>query len=362
MSSKHSAVFRQRKIVLGSIPKPVSEKEAAMRARNYIKLACAVLVMLALSLCAFSSANEQKSRSFEFTYSTTIKDIPAKTKKLSLWIPLPASSEYQTISGMTIDAPLPYTITKDAKYNNTILNAVFKNPSTDTLTVTLKFNATRKEHLASFKTSTASASFESKSALLLFLKPSQKVAVTPQIKKMAKDITAGRETSLEKIRALYDYVAGFMKYDKTGTGWGNGDVQFCLLEKRGNCTDYHSFYSALAISLGIPTRFAIGFPVPRDKQEGEIGGYHCWAESYVEGEGWVPMDISEGDKNVERYEYFFGAHDENRVQFTVGRDIILNPKQAGKPLNYFIYPYVEIDGQVYKNVENKFSFKDLPQS
>ena len=29
------------------------------------------------------------------------------------------------------------------------------------------------------------------------------------------------------------------------------------------------------------------------------------------------------------------------------RDIVLSPKQAGDPLNYFIYPYVEVDGKEY---------------
>jgi hypothetical protein len=29
------------------------------------------------------------------------------------------------------------------------------------------------------------------------------------------------------------------------------------------------------------------------------------------------------------------------VQFTVGRDIRLDPPQRGDPLNYFIYPYGE---------------------
>jgi len=57
-------------------------------------------------------------------------------------------------------------------------------------------------------------------------------------------------------------------------------------------------------------------------------------------------------------DHFFGAHDDNRVQFTMGRDLELNPKQNGKPLNYFIYPYVEVNGQEYPNVSDAFSFVD----
>jgi hypothetical protein len=52
------------------------------------------------------------------------------------------------------------------------------------------------------------------------------------------------------------------------------------------------------------------------------------------------------------------AHDGNRVQFGMGRDLRLDPAQTGKPLNYFVYPYVEVDGQEYSNVSLAFSFAD----
>jgi hypothetical protein len=42
----------------------------------------------------------------------------------------------------------------------------------------------------------------------------------------------------------------------------------------------------------------------------------------------------------------------------MGRDLELSPKQDGKPLNYFVYPYVEIGGKEYPNVSNAFSFAD----
>jgi hypothetical protein len=61
-------------------------------------------------------------------------------------------------------------------------------------------------------------------------------------------------------------------------------------------------------------------------------------------------------------DYFFGAHDVDRVQFTLGRDLKLSPAQQGDPLNYFVYPYVEIEGKPYPNVSNAFSFADTPQS
>ncbi len=72
------------------------------------------------------------------------------------------------------------------------------------------------------------------------------------------------------------------------------------------------------------------------------------------------MDISEAWKDKSKKDYFFGAHDANRLQFSTGRDLLLSPPQAGEPLNYFVYPYVEVDGRKYENVSHRFWFADVP--
>jgi len=76
--------------------------------------------------------------------------------------------------------------------------------------------------------------------------------------------------------------------------------------------------------------------------------------------GWVPVDASEAAKNPARREYFFGAHDENRIEFSEGRDVQLVPQQQGAALNYFVYPYVEVDGGKYTTVETTYSYADVP--
>ena len=58
----------------------------------------------------------------------------------------------------------------------------------------------------------------------------------------------------------------------------------------------------------------------------------------LDGVGWVPVDISEAWKDPKKHDYFFGTLDANRVQFTIGRDLTLQPKQNGSPLNYLSTP------------------------
>lgn len=81
--------------------------------------------------------------------------------------------------------------------------------------------------------------------------------------------------------------------------------------------------------------------------------------AFAAGIGWIPVDASEAAKDPSRREYFFGALDENRVEFSRGRDLVLNPPQQGEPLNYFIFPYAEIDGTPQPEIETTVSYRDL---
>jgi transglutaminase-like putative cysteine protease len=174
-------------------------------------------------------------------------------------------------------------------------------------------------------------------------------------------VTQGLTDSLAKARAIYNYVLANMRYDKSGTGWGNGDAIWACTAKRGNCTDFHSLLIGMMRAAGIPARFEIGFPLPPDQHSGVISGYHCWAEFYVEPYGWIPVDASEAWKHADKRDYFLGAHDDNRLQFTTGRDIRFEPAQKESPLNYFIYPYAELDGKPLA-LPSAFSFQDRPIS
>ena len=112
----------------------------------------------------------------------------------------------------------------------------------------------------------------------------------------------------------------------------------------------------------IPARFEIGFPLPASAHQGDIPGYHCWAEFYLNGVGWAPVDISEAWQDPKRHDYLFGSLDPDRVRFSMGRDLTLSPPQSGPPVNFFVYPYAELNGKPYDQFEKKFTFRDLKPS
>jgi len=169
---------------------------------------------------------------------------------------------------------------------------------------------------------------------------------------------AGAQSDLQKARAIYEHVVDTVKYDKSGHGWGRGDIYYACDQRRGNCSDFHAIFTGYARALGIPAKFVIGLPFPA-RGAGEIAGYHCWAEFFTPATGWVPIDASEAAKDPARRNYFFGALDENRVELSQGRDLILTPRQSGEPLNFFVDPYAEQGGKKLADLKTRVLYRDV---
>jgi transglutaminase-like putative cysteine protease len=304
-----------------------------------------------------------RERTFQFEYKATVKDIPIDAKQVEVWIPVPQSNHFQRITDLQIESPYPYQ-TNTAQYGNKVLHISLSKARQSSFTVTMRFNTVRTEHIQErLREKNGSEAKEERDPYMSrWLQPDRLVPIDGKVKQWAQEVVnaAGATTDLEKVRAIYNHVVATVKYDKTGQGWGRGDIYYACDARRGNCTDFHAIVIGYSRALGIPARFAIGFPLPDDRGAGNISGYHCWAEVYLKSIGWVPIDASEAAKNPEKREYFFGAHDENRVEFSIGRDLSLKPKQAGELLNYFIYPYVEVDGKAFASIDKSFSYRDLP--
>jgi transglutaminase-like putative cysteine protease len=338
--------------------------------RFILALGAALLLSSSAALLLYSTPPvssavdaSQPQRSFTFTYQVHVP-ANAEAKSSHLWIPLPQNDAFQSISNLKIESSVPHLEGRDPEYQNPF--ATFKpTPAQATAgyDVTLLFNATRREHAVNIHSpalQNASAATPANDPLLKrYLEPDKLVPLNDTIAELAKQQTSGDTTPLQKARHIYDYVVATMRYDKSGEGWGRGDAIWACTSKRGNCTDFHSLFIGMMRSAGIPARFEIGFPLPEGKSEGDIPGYHCWAEFYISGIGWIPVDASEAWKNPAKRDYFFGAHDDNRVFFTYGRDLVLSPEQKGPALNYFIYPYAEVDGQPVKDLTTHFAFRDL---
>jgi hypothetical protein len=311
---------------------------------------------------AQSAPQPAKVREVEFTYHTELTGINPKARGVEAWIPLPLQDQFQQVSGLILSSPAHIEVVKQPTGRNRVAHLSAKAPLSGSIPVSIRFNVRRVEESADLEKAQANIPEPIGGPFAAYLGPDRLVPIDGQIKLVSAKVGAPDGSSYEQARAIYDYVIANMTYDKSGKGWGRGDAIYACNLKKGNCTDFHSLFIAIARSRGIPARFTIGFPLSAASM-GKITGYHCWAEFYAGGH-WVPVDASEAWKHPQLRQYYFGHLDANRVAFTTGRDLVLKPRQSGEPVNFLIYPYVEVDGKPLpqEQIKNEFEYTTVGSS
>jgi transglutaminase-like putative cysteine protease len=323
------------------------------------------LVLLALT--AASAAAEPITpaqlgpRTVRFTYEMRVTPPPG-TKLLEAWLPLPREEE-QSVLDVRLSGQASTTVVRLSESGD---RAAYLRASSPGGVVTLTETATvrRREIRSGAGPLPARLEDIDAAAFAAELGPNGAVQINDEVRAIARRETRGKATVVAQARALYDWVYDHMQYDKSVPGFGLGDIPYCLKIGKGNCTDFHTLFIALARASGIPARWNMGFPLAygdgrADAPPPPVAGYHCWAEFWAPGAGWVPVDISEARKHPELKDYFFGGLSGNRILFTRSRDFLLTPDASAQRRNYFIYPIVRADGVDVSGVEWTFRYTDV---
>ncbi len=280
---------------------------------------------------------------FEFIYQFTL---PQMSDDARLWLPLPESNRFQSIETIAINTPGTQDVLTDVKHGNKIL-FVELSPEDSGESIELRFAVERIEK---------SVYVDDDTSPNAYLGPDKNVPINDEIRTIAAEALVGKQQNdLTRARALYDHTIDRMSYIKVGSDYGKGDAMYACDSGTGNCTDYHSYFIALARASGIPARFAIGASIPSTRNNGGMSGYHCWAEFYAEGKWW-PIDISEADKYTALATYYFGRHPANRLELSRGRDLIVEPGPVSGPINFLAYPVLEVAGQPVP-IKPQFGFR-----
>ncbi|MGI9553066.1 MAG: transglutaminase-like domain-containing protein [Aurantibacter sp.] len=279
---------------------------------------------------------------FEFHYEVTLPEMEEPAK---MWIPVPQSDRFQTVNLLTLGAPVKHQMLEEKKYGNSILYMeLFPEHSGEKLE--LIYDVERREKKP----------YEENTPTTTYLEPSLLMPVGNRFGILADSIIGDKRNdgTIMQARALYDYIIDSMRYIKAGK-YGTGDAVYACDALTGNCTEFHSLFISLARSAGIPSRFAVGASIPSERDEGGIDGYHCWAEFYAEGKWW-PVDISEANKYTALATYYFGRHPANRIEFSRGRDLQIEPGPHSGTINFLAYPVMEV-GNTPAFPETFFSFR-----
>lgn len=269
---------------------------------------------------------------FEFTYEFTLPELADGSR---MWLPLPETDRFQTVELLSSQTPVDPRLLRDSEHGNAVMYFELDAAHSGE-TVRFVYDVHRLEKSA-YRPDPSDDPDR-------YLRAERFVPDDLIFHTTANEVLAGVEGDLMRARALYDHVIDSMEYIKVGDEYGKGDALYACDSLSGNCTDYHSYFIALARAAGIPARFAIGSPVASERDAGRVSGYHCWAEFYADGQWW-PVDLSESDKYSALSTYYFGRHPANRIELSRGRDLVVSPGPESGPINFLAYPVIESAGK-----------------
>ena len=118
----------------------------------------------------------------------------------------------------------------------------------------------------------------------------------PVIQAALSGIGKGETNPYWVMRNIYDYINANMYYEMTG-GWNTAPT--VLSRGNGSCSEYTFVFISMCRAAGIPARYA-GSVVVRGEDASMDDVFHRWAEVYLPGYGWIPVDPSRGDQDWPR--------------------------------------------------------------
>jgi len=318
------------------------------------------------------------------TFETVARlEIAKATGQTMAWMPLPLAQEtdyFRTLGNEWKGNAESVDMVYDPNYRAAIVVASFKaDEGAPVLEVTSRFTV-RERNVTLMSGAGMIATREEQA---LYLKPTAAIPTTGTIKVVSDQITRGSYTSVEKARAIYEWVVENSYRDPKTKGCGVGDVNVLLETKTygGKCADLNALFVGLCRASGIPARDVYGVRVvesPRGyKSMGKLGditkAQHCRAEFYADGIGWVPADPADvrkvileeppgtltlkDDKVRAMRTFLFGNWEGNWLAYNYAHDVKL-PGSKGAPLTFFMYPQAETaDGRVDPLDPDNFKYK-----
>ena len=304
-------------------------------------------------------------------------------KVTKVWLPVPQNDDYQVISNIRYVVPegaKEAKLTYDSDGGKQLYIEWGEDIAQADRKVSLSYlvyrrASVRPENIASLEKNIEinKADFKNEFKNLYWRGSLDSGIIKQTADQIVKDYNA--TTVYEKAFAIYDWMCdNITRYDDVSKPL-KGDVASILEEKKANtCIEVSGVYAALCCAADVPARSLYGV---RFINPNGIPSANCRAEFYLPGYGWVPADPALAIKKSWGHEseylspdapkraewesikdhYWINA-EENWVCLNKGHDITLDPPQEAdtggeyievlnpdNTINYYILPYVEIDGQ-----------------
>jgi transglutaminase-like putative cysteine protease len=352
----------------------------------------APLALLALGACASTSTEPPLSARFFVRHELEVK-VPEGTNELRVWMAMPQDDEHEDLANLSIDAPLSHEVRTDNEGNRVLyLHGTAPLPASFKVVETFEVER-REQRVGVDPADTRPLNEAERKRFAKLLAPNRHIVIDDSVRDLAREIVGDETNPVTIASEVYDWTLANVDYwvkdPKSKKASPVGSSEYCLSTRTGNCTDFHSLYAALTRAAGVPTRILYGSFLKKELDGQDVDqSYHCWIEFYAPEIGWVPLDVAIADIFVGDFttttdneqlvrrttaagyagadpklvRYYFGNLEERRVLWSVGRDLELDPKPAGGPVNALAKAYVEADGKPLAEKEawtRKLTYREL---
>ena len=274
-----------------------------------------------------------------------------RAKDLKLWIPIPREWDSQKAVKIISVEPEPHSEYNDPEHGNQMLFWDFgKGPERPSYKVDIKYRLESYEVHAKVDPEHIEPYDKTSKEYALYTRSTHAVSITPKIREMAQEAVGDEKNAYLQAKRIFEFVRKKMRYKIVRHERGSGVD--CLLDfpvtdqetgdqyYEGACGQQSVFFISLCRAIGIPARGVTGMggwsPWIKEKDlelsseiltkltpdglaAARIYGLnigHIWAEFYLPGYGWIPVDPTAG---------MFNHQVNNKLIFSKGRDIKIGP-------------------------------------
>lgn len=281
-----------------------------------------------------------------------------RTGQARVWMVRPSNWPGQTVADYIMN-PSPMSEARDPLYGNPLLYFEFDHPMGAQI-IHQSYRLTNYEIYWHIDPSKIIDVQEYPPSFAPYLRSEQQVVVNDEIRELAHNIVQDAKNPYEKAQKVMIYVMEALTYGHDRCSLRASSLH-ALIEKRGHCSDYHGFCTALLRAVGVPARVVYGMsPIEAKKASPS----HCKLEVYLAPYGWVSFDVAETDKVLTKLEQdprksaaekeslrhhflsrlFRGFKDNTWYRLAAGTDYPLVPAPAGNP-PLIRTAYIECDGE-----------------
>lgn len=119
------------------------------------------------------------------------------------------------------------------------------------------------------------------------------------VRALAAEITDGTTSTYDAALALQSFFRTEFEYSlDVPAGHGSSAIEVFLRQRIGYCEQFAATFAAMARTLGMPSRVAVGYTAGRVADDGRYSvlgrNAHAWPEVWFDDVGWVPFEPTPG--------------------------------------------------------------------